>query len=579
MAAAGSGIGSGASGYLPRPTSPAAKDALLAASAHCRAAARGTTGFGPPLGLARHKPRSMGAPAWGLGAVAPAPQSPFTERLLCAGRSSGGLEYSSERNREPCLPPKRREIMSTDIRNKLPLALEPMPAMRDDPAPCQELNLGPGFCVFWPCHSASGAWWGGPFLDLRAQPPWSSHRKFSAPRHGHLGFLPHKRSSRHRGKVKTWPRDDPSQPVHLTAFLGYKAGMTHTLREVHRPGLKISKREEVEAVTIVETPPLVVVGVVGYVATTRGLRSFKTIFAEHLSDECRRRFYKDWHKSKKKAFTKACKRWRDPDGKKQLQKDFAAMKKYCKVIRVIVHTQMKLLPFRQKKAHIMEIQLNGGTVAEKVAWAQAWLEKQVPVHSVFSQSEIIDVIAVTKGRGIKGVTSRWHTKKLPRKTHKGLRKVACIGAWHPARVGCSIARAGQKGYHHRTELNKKIYCIGRGPHMEEGKLVRNNASTSYDVTDKSITPLGGFPHYGEVNNDFIMLKGCISGTKKRVITLRKSLLVHHSRRALENIQLKFVDTTSKFGHGRFQTAQEKRAFMGPQKKHREKEKRETSGDF
>ncbi|XP_028616802.1 60S ribosomal protein L3-like isoform X2 [Grammomys surdaster] len=240
---------------------------------------------------------------------------------------------------------------------------------------------------------------------------------------------------------------------------------------------------------------------------------------------------------------------------------------------------MKLLPFRQKKAHIMEIQLNGGTVAEKVAWAQARLEKQVPVHSVFSQSEVIDVIAVTKGRGVKGVTSRWHTKKLPRKTHKGLRKVACIGAWHPARVGCSIARAGQKGYHHRTELNKKIYRIGRGLHMEDGKMVRNNASTSYDVTDKSITPLGGFPHYGEVNNDFVMLKGCIAGTKKRVITLRKSLLVHHSRRALENIELKFIDTTSKFGHGCFQTAQEKRAFMGPQKKHLEKEKPETSGNI
>lgn len=55
-----------------------------------------------------------------------------------------------------------------------------------------------------------------------------------------------------------------------------------------------------------------------------------------------------------------------------------------------------------------------------------------------------------------GVTSRWHTKKLPRKTHKGLRKVACIGAWHPARVGYTIARAGQKGYNHRTEMNKKV---------------------------------------------------------------------------------------------------------------------------
>lgn len=69
-----------------------------------------------------------------------------------------------------------------------------------------------------------------------------------------------------------------------------------------------------------------------------------------------------------------------------------------------------------------------------------------------------------------GVTSRWHTKKLPRKTHKGLRKVACIGAWHPSRVQFTVARAGQKGYHHRTEINKKIYRIGRGIHTEEGKV-------------------------------------------------------------------------------------------------------------
>jgi hypothetical protein len=33
--------------------------------------------------------------------------------------------------------------------------------------------------------------------------------------------------------------------------------------------------------------------------------------------------------------------------------------------------------------------------------------------------------------------------------------------------------------------------------------------------------MGGFPHYGEVNNDFIMIKGCCVGPKKRVITLRK----------------------------------------------------------
>ncbi|XP_006003153.1 large ribosomal subunit protein uL3-like [Latimeria chalumnae] len=402
-----------------------------------------------------------------------------------------------------------------------------------------------------------------------------SHRKFSAPRHGHLGFLPRKRSRRHRGKVKTWPKDDPSKPVHLTAFLGYKAGMTHTLREVYRPGLKISKREEVEAVTIIETPPVIVVGIVGYVDTPRGLRNFKTIFAEHISDECRRRFYQNWHKSKKKAFTKYCKKWQDESGKNQLKKDFEALKKFSKIIRVIVHTQMRLLPFRQKKAHIMEIQLNGGTIAEKVDWAHEKLEKQIPVSTVFHQNELVDVIGVTKGKGFKGVTCRWHAKKLPRKTHKGLRKVACIGAWHPARVGYSIARTGQKGYHHHTEINKKIYRIGRGIHLEDGKVVKNNASTSYDITNKSITPLGGFPQYGEVNNDFVMLKGCIVGTKKRVITLRKSLLVHTSRHATESIDLKFIDTTSKFGHGRFQTAQEKKAFMGMIKKDHTKEKLES----
>jgi large subunit ribosomal protein L3e len=38
--------------------------------------------------------------------------------------------------------------------------------------------------------------------------------------------------------------------------------------------------------------------------TVRGLRSLNTVWAEHLSEEVKRRFYKNWYKSKKKAFTK-----------------------------------------------------------------------------------------------------------------------------------------------------------------------------------------------------------------------------------------------------------------------------------
>ena len=57
---------------------------------------------------------------------------------------------------------------------------------------------------------------------------------------------------------------------------------------------------------------------------------------------------------------------------------------------------------------------------------------------------------------IQGVIARWGISRLPRKTHRGLRKVACIGAWHPSRVAWTVARAGQHGFHHRTEINKKV---------------------------------------------------------------------------------------------------------------------------
>jgi large subunit ribosomal protein L3e len=315
------------------------------------------------------------------------------------------------------------------------------------------------------------------------------------------------------------------------------------------------KKEVVEAVTIIETPPLIVIGVVGYVETPRGLRTLTTVWASHLSDEIRRRFYKNWYRSKKKAFTRYAKKHAEDNGK-SVARELERIRKYCTVVRVLAHTQIRKTGLSQKKAHLMEIQVNGGSIPDKVEFAQGLFEKPIEVGSVFEQDECVDVIAVTKGHGFEGVTHRWGTKKLPRKTHKGLRKVACIGAWHPSKVMFSVARAGQStrrcqflvfvftlrldGYHHRTELNKKIYRIGSATDDA-------NASTEADVTKKLITPMGGFPHYGIVKNDFLMLKGSIPGTKKRVITIRKSLMVHTSRRDLEKVQLKFIDTSSKFG--------------------------------
>jgi large subunit ribosomal protein L3e len=402
-----------------------------------------------------------------------------------------------------------------------------------------------------------------------------SHRKFEAPRHGSLGFLPRKRCSHNRGRIKAFPPDNTEKPCHLTAFLGYKAGMTHILREVDRAGSKLNKKETLEAVTIIETPPMVVVGLVGYKATPRGLKTFSTVWANYLDESVKRRFYKNWYRAAKiekgdakegakrgKAFTKYQKAVVDKpqDREHELQR----IRDNCTVIRVLAHTQIKKIGLRQKKAHLAEIQINGGkTIADKVQFGYDLFEKEFPVDTVFSKNDMIDLIGVTKGKGFKGVISRWGVTRLPRKTHRGLRKVACIGAWGPHKVAFSVARAGQQGYHHRTQINNKIYRIGAAALDKDGKLVNYNASTAQDLTQKAITPMGGFVHYGNVDEDYVMIKGGVIGPVKRVITLRKTLLPQTTRKAAENIELKFIDTSSKFGHGRFQTKDEKDKFMGP----------------
>ena len=383
-----------------------------------------------------------------------------------------------------------------------------------------------------------------------------SHRKFEAPRKGNLGFLPKKRTKHHSGRIRSFPKDTSESEPHLTAFRGYKAGCTHVVRGVDRPGALMHKREVVDAVSIVETPPMVVVGVVGYVETPSGLRTLTTVFAEHLSEEFKRRCYKNWFKAKKKAYTKYALKYQK-DGGKDIEHELDRIAKFCTIVRVIAHTQVKKTSLRVKKAHIMEIQVNGGSDAKaKVDFAKSLFEKEITIDSVFAQDEQVDVIGVTRGHGYEGVTTRWGVTRLPRKTHRGLRKVACIGSWHPARVSSTVPRAGQDGYFHRTELNKKVYRIGK-------KGDKASCQTKADLTEKSITPMGGFVHYGEVNEDWIMLKGAIVGVKKRPVILRKSLMKHSTRKHLEAIDLKFIDTSSKLGHGRFQTAEEKLKFLGP----------------
>jgi len=385
-----------------------------------------------------------------------------------------------------------------------------------------------------------------------------SHRKFEHPRCGSLGFSPRKRSHRHQGRIRSFPKDDATKPCHFTAFMAFKAGNTHILREVTKPGSRLHGKETVEMVTILEAPSMIVCGLVGYVETPRGLRTLTTVWAHKQQEGVKRRFYKNWHRcSKGSAFKKYAKLYEEQDGK-AIKRQLDRMRKHCTVVRALAHTQVNKLGL-QKKAHLMEIQINGGSTAQKVDYGYSFFEKHLPVDAVFSANEMVDTIAITKGHGFEGVIGRWGVTALPRKTHRGLRKVACIGSWHPARIQTTIARPGQKGYFHRTEINKKIYKIGKAARADrKGEVTNWNATTESDLTLKTITPMGGFQQYGIVNDDFLMIKGAVAGARKRVITLRKSVVPCTNSDAREQVNIKFIDTSSSVGKGAYQTSEEKK---------------------
>lgn len=233
-----------------------------------------------------------------------------------------------------------------------------------------------------------------------------SHSKYEHPRCGSLGFLPRKRTRHHHGRIRKFPKDDPKKEIHLTAFVGYKAGMTHILREVEKQGSRLHKKEVVEAVTVVECPKMVVVGIVGYIQTPRGLKKIASVFASKLSESVIRKFYKRYRgKDKYRAF----KRYQKPETwKKNLDSKVALLKKKAQVVRVVMHTQMTdIQNLGRFKASLHEIQVNGGSVNDKVDWAVNNLEKQIRVSDIFKTGDFIDVIGVSKGRGFTGVTDRF----------------------------------------------------------------------------------------------------------------------------------------------------------------------------
>jgi large subunit ribosomal protein L3 len=65
----------------------------------------------------------------------------------------------------------------------------------------------------------------------------------------------------------------------------------------------------------------------------------------------------------------------------------------------------------------------------------------------------------------------------------------------------TVARAGQHGFHQRTETGKRILSIS-------------------NPKDVAIGRPGGFEHFGEVKTDYALLRGSVPGTPRRVVVVR-----------------------------------------------------------
>jgi len=323
------------------------------------------------------------------------------------------------------------------------------------------------------------------------------------PRRGSMGFSPRKRAKAETPHIKSWP--EGSDKPKIQGFLGYKAGMTHAFIVDYRPTSTTSGREVMMPVSVVETPPIKIAAVRAYKKTMYGLQTISEIWADKLDPELSKRL---------------------PLSKKQKKKnwDFA---KDADEIRVIVYTQPKLVTSIPKKTpEIREFRISGGSIEDQIKYAKEILGKELKINDAVNEGDMLDTIAVTKGKGFQGHVKRWGVKLLTHKNSKHRRMIGTAGSWHPNWIQATVPQAGQMGYHQRTEYNKRVLKVG-----EKGD---------------EITPAGGFPHYGAVRNSYILIHGSIPGPTKRLISMRDA--VRYQRGVeVKKPEISYISTTSKQG--------------------------------
>lgn len=313
------------------------------------------------------------------------------------------------------------------------------------------------------------------------------HRKKHAPRHGSLAFLPRKRAAAIKGRIRHWkPVGDE---ITFLGFAGFKAGMTHITYIEDQKNSPYYGKELMKPVSIVEVPPLLLIGIRVYNEDQYGKYIVGELFAQNTVNFLRRKI--NIPNPESYDFDKI---------KKHLLDNITST---CE-IRGIFQTQPYLTSLPRKIPDIIEITLNSTNNHNEVFnYILNRLGEEIRARDVFQEGELVDIIAVTKGKGFQGPVKRFGIKLLPRKNSKIQRAVACIGPWHPARVLYTVPRPGQLGFHQRTEYHKRIMTIGEN--------------------EEEINPKGGFLKYGRIKGDYIVILGSIPGPKKRLIQIRKSI--------------------------------------------------------
>lgn len=293
--------------------------------------------------------------------------------------------------------------------------------------------------------------------------------KRNSPRKGSLQYWPRVRAKRAYARIRNWVKRDD---VKLLGFVGYKAGMTHIQYEDDVPN-SLTKGETVaSAVTILECPPLKVYSIRFYKKTDYGFEVVSEIFNDKFDKELNRKI----NISKKKSEVPG----------------------HFDDLRLVVYTQPRLVGFGKKKPDVFELGI-GGKKEEKLKYAQELMHKEIRITDVLRKGQFVDVHAVSKGKGFQGTVKRFGVEIRQHKSEKTKRGIGTLGAWTPTYTSWRTAQPGKMGYHLRTDYNKVILTFGNKP--------------------DEINPKGGFMHYGLVKNDYVLIKGSVPGTRKRLIFL------------------------------------------------------------